>query len=1168
MIFIIQFFISAKGQDYSSKSLVFPPSPEAIGIIQSSNSDVSLYTGKLQYTIPLFAIHSGSFNFPINLQYIGGNGIKVSEVSSSAGLGWALTHTGAISRTIKGKADDHIFGYINLPDFPNIYDPANLDLYNNFYGNNKYDSQPDHYHLSAGEIQASFYINKQKEIVFIEQSDLKIVPIFSPGIEAFHVTDLNGNKYIFNVLESIKTTTYGIPNWDDSYSVTSWYLQSVSNVQGSVLAQFQYTLPTTETLQIISRPYSYSDSYTGPIDEGALTEYLLNIRRPILQKITFDQGEVIIKYPTYTRQDLSGDYQIDSLIIQNTHGNILKKYKFNFGYFNSTGTQSDPGTPGPTYGNTLLRLKLNELIEFPSIGSTNKWSFVYENTSYLPARIHSFSQDHWGYYNGQISNTGSEAKRRVKYYQHSSSIFTLDTIYAELGTANREPSLLHTKAGVLRKVILPTGGEHRFDYELHSTDNSQLPGPTQGNYKSFDPTLTSPVYFTVSMPNNPASKITISSPVSSPYMIEYHIYDSLMTTSIRVDTLKASNFTHEFLLGPGRYRIVSNLIGSHPDPSWYYGGIVQWENEIVSMNKAVGGLRILKVEEWDPDTGLSGAVIRSKQYFYNTTGNSSGTHSTGTLASAPSYGHQRVGVFSSSYTPNYFSNVYLVPTGYQRQLYSLYPLEPEGGYHLGYRKVTELDSDVVRSEYYFTNFNDFLETQFGYRTFYNDTYTGLIGGKKYEISPFAPLDSRNYYRGKLLKKIDYKWDGSVFSPVLKIENIYQFNMGTLLGQGLGADYITELPDRVEYVKGILFEKSDGVLMFKKYDLYSGRYDLKEQKRIEYNNSDSLTSITQYVYGDSPWFKDSVFHYLPTRISSSTSKTPFVHQDLYYPYHWRYPPVGEWDPTQITYLKLLENQHNIGKVIINKEFLGTQHVRTMKELQNMFPGLISPLTSVIQTKSGSSTVYINQHVYQGYDIKQNITQDKPLGNPVRSFLWTSHMTEIMASFENASLDQVAFTNFESNGKGNWNYSGTTTHDTSAPTGTKVYNATSTINKTGLNSSLTYVLKYWAKSPSAFSISGGTATIIRTKGLWSLYSRQFTGLSAVSISGSVLVDDVTLHPLGAKINTYTFNTLVGISSTTDSSGNILYYEYDGFGRLKYIRDDQGKIIESYQYHVSPI
>src|SRR5690606_33205707 len=258
-------------------------------------------------------------------------GIKVSEVSSSVGLGWSLSHVGVISRTVRGKPDDHVFGYVNLPDFPNLYDPVNLDLYVNYYGNNTYDSQPDIFHLSAGELQASFYLTKQKEVLFIEQSDLKIVPIFSPTLQAFHVRDLSGNLYVFSVIESIKTTTYGIPNWDDSYVASSWYLQSVSNVQGSLLAEFQYTLPSVETLQIISRPFSYSESYTGPIDEGALSEFLLRIKRPILQKILFDQGSLIVKYPSYTRQDLSGDYQIDSLILEDNQGRGLKKYKFHYG---------------------------------------------------------------------------------------------------------------------------------------------------------------------------------------------------------------------------------------------------------------------------------------------------------------------------------------------------------------------------------------------------------------------------------------------------------------------------------------------------------------------------------------------------------------------------------------------------------------------------------------------------------------------------------------------------------------------------------------------------------------------------------------------------------------------------------------------------------------------
>ncbi|REC41133.1 sugar-binding protein, partial [Chryseobacterium pennipullorum] len=97
------------------------------------------------------------------------------------------------------------------------------------------------------------------------------------------------------------------------------------------------------------------------------------------------------------------------------------------------------------------RLFLNSI---NSLTKSKDYKFEYIQPNLFPARL-SFSQDHWGYFNGK-SNTNILPK----------NLHYLDNI--SYGGADREPD--HTKSvyGVLSKVIYPTKGYTLIEYEPNS----------------------------------------------------------------------------------------------------------------------------------------------------------------------------------------------------------------------------------------------------------------------------------------------------------------------------------------------------------------------------------------------------------------------------------------------------------------------------------------------------------------------------------------------------------------------------------------------------------------------------------------------------------------------------------------------------------------------------
>ena len=198
-----------------------------------------------------------------------------------------------------------------------------------------------------------------------------------------------------------------------------------------------------------------------------------------------------------------------------------------------------------------------------------------------------------------------------------------------------------------------------------------------------------------------------------------------------------------------------------------------------------------------------------------------------------------------------------------------------------------------------------------------------------------------------------------------------------------------------------------------------------------------------------------------------------------------------------------------------------------------------------------------------------------GNPVQvlprsgdtiAYIWDYLNTEPIAKATNSSQSNIAYTSFEADGKGNWAFSGTPVSDASSPTGSKCYGLSSgSISKTGLSSSATYVVSYWSKTGSSYTVTGSSSVKQgKTINGWTYFEHTAMGNSTITVSGSGSIDELRLYPSTSLMTTYTYTPLLGMTSQCDADNRITYYFYDGLGRLKWIKDQDLNIIKTIQYH----
>ena len=197
---------------------VTPNSPTAASLGTFGEYPVDLYTGRVDISVPVYAISGNSLSLPINMSYNSG-GIRVNTLPSWVGSGWNLAVGGVITRSVQGEADLKSNYYDRGEDI-NTLNSTTVDDY--FEDRHKLqqeasgvvggdydplDTQPDHYNFTFPGGGGKFYLlpnalqdqyEDDNGVMMKRSMDYQIRPNFDVNtgeIISFLIKDDKGNRY-------------------------------------------------------------------------------------------------------------------------------------------------------------------------------------------------------------------------------------------------------------------------------------------------------------------------------------------------------------------------------------------------------------------------------------------------------------------------------------------------------------------------------------------------------------------------------------------------------------------------------------------------------------------------------------------------------------------------------------------------------------------------------------------------------------------------------------------------------------------------------------------------------------------------------------------------------------------------------------------------------------
>jgi YD repeat-containing protein len=1102
-------------QQDAMKGYLQTPNVASLGIFDQV--PVSPFTGVPQIHVPLYTLEENGIIIPIALDYHV-NLVKPNNHPGWVGLGWNLTAGGAITRIPNGHRDETDDREITLNYNNRYYQLNKSDWYNQSGSSSLPDWEPDEFMFNFGNYSGSFFKNHegQWQVRSSTGVSLKITEILPNENISIYINDRSNND-----------------NYNDKYNYNKSYYQFTITTEDGAQYIFGGSANSFEgNHNIIDTGYSTTILPPGYIDTWFLRKIITPDRREI--NFEYNRGSDLVTYVKF-----------------NAWGSIFSRVNSKEGCHSF-----------------IKECILKNLWRLPITSCTCSWGTYMYNVD-IPDRfallqttayLQSISSDHY-----KIDFYSSESTQLVDPIpQDDDSMFQLVFQYNKrmqldsvcIKTANNIP---------VKKAA--------FTYTNTTTERLKLTSVTESGDQPIENSPVHTFYYN-------STKL----PAYGTKKMDYWGYYNGKEYNLSVDGISNRSFVDSVLLKAEILEKITYPTGGQAEFEYEpheFSSYVNRKNVLQildTVNTLTGGLRIRKIKLLDNNQSL----LKETTYLYKKNYVSGETQSSGILAGIPVYADMF----------EFENGSYVIHNDYIPG-----PLSYTNGSYITYSEVVEKVAGNGFSIHTFTNFDTDI--------MYRDRNPLVRWGSETEKD--TPISSLAYIRGKSLTQSIYSENGKMTKKIVNEYNSLSEN---------------------EYVRAISVKDLQASIISFPYRIYTGKHNLVKQTIKTYSsiNTDSISTTETYSYNShnlvsetsllrSDGKKQKTKFVYPFEIIEGTDTTIMrkmtdknmfsnVIEKVSYlndgkvidGEHRKYSEVaanaGIFKPVQIdllpqtgtTTIGNLYPSRTVSKNLflmyaappgftpdyvtenftIEKYPTNVQLNLNFAQQAGFIPYSPRPLCFIL-TISGNNGYSFGLEAIDGevstsgvYVYQNNIDLNLLPGNYTITLTHASRydvFKHLQVGYEGTC--EISFTEQTLTMAANYSLL--------QPEIYYKYNTQGNVIESkpaGSNVATTYLWGYNYQYPIA-EIKNATYSDVLNK-IQEGYLNSIAARNHVSYSDSISINNLrTLLP-NAQITTYMYKPLIGIETIIDPRGVKITYEYDAFGRLLRIKDENNKTIETYDYH----